>query len=90
MKKPILAAVFNAIAPGIGYLYVGVRKKFAVLLVIGVIISGLTLLDSQSPDYFANEEVAYISPWEWASIAILAIAFGYDAYTEAKALKPRK
>lgn len=84
MKKPILATLLNIALPGTGYLYLGVRRTFGLLLLLSFLASCGILLDTQSPSSFLNDAVPYVSPWEMISLALLMIALGHDAYSEAK------
>src|SRR3989338_4553671 len=77
-KRPWLAALLNIIIWGLGYLYVGKRKNFGILLLLGqlliiiltagVVESNWTLFDSLS----------------LPGVILVYIAFAYDAYKTAK------
>ncbi|HEX7483723.1 MAG TPA: hypothetical protein VF281_01080 [Candidatus Saccharimonadales bacterium] len=87
--RPVLAAVLNFLIPGVGYLYLGVRKKFAWLLVGASIVSAVAIvmnvLNPQTMmSQYANTMTQY-SILDSLAIFIVAVAFAYDAYTEAKA-----
>ena len=43
-KSPWLAAILNFIFPGVGYIYVGKRKIFSYLLIIGLVLSIIDLI----------------------------------------------
>ena len=70
MKKPIIAALLNII-PGVGYLYLGVRKPFAFIVLLSSLSS--LLVDFQHVDL-----------WIFVSSAILQIGFMVDAFLLAK------
>ena len=84
MKNKWLAAALN-ILPGVGYLYLGVRTPFAVILLLllpAIVIAGVfdpALSSSSSSD----------SSLSWGTLLILAIpaiAFIVDAFNEARAI----
>lgn len=83
-KKPILAAILNVLVPGVGYLYVGVRKNFAWMLVAASIVSFVTLFDPNSFMYIGGETPAKMSALDTIVMVIVAAAFAYDAYMAAK------
>ena len=72
-KSPILAAVLNFLFPGVGYLYVGRRVTFAVLLFIGYLFGIFA---------FFIEEFRF-GGLELVSSTVVAIAFAIDAWSEA-------
>ncbi|MDB5187159.1 MAG: hypothetical protein JWM07_631 [Candidatus Saccharibacteria bacterium] len=84
-KNPVLAAVLNVLIPGIGYLYVGVRTKFAIMLIAASIVGIAATFDPQSFMYFGGETPPKMSLIDSLSLLIVTVAFAYDAYMEAKA-----
>lgn len=84
VKNPIIAAILNAIIPGVGYLYAGVRKRFAWLLLIAIILTVFVSFDPQSSTYTETND-APMTLLEYASGLLFLVAFGYDAYVEVKA-----
>lgn len=84
-KKPVLAAILNILIPGVGYLYAGVRKKFAWMLVAASVLSLAAIFDPQSLWYFGHEKSPQMSIFENISLLIVTVAFAYDAYMETKA-----
>lgn len=75
-KKPWLAAILNIIILGLGYIYIGVKRNFAILLIIGVILSFFVKFDLMN---LPTKDIVL-----FLSIGIIfSIAFGYDAYQEA-------
>jgi hypothetical protein len=86
-KSPILAALLNFIIWGLGYLYVGKRKLFGLLLVMAFFLTTFI-------GYYevltgvVNPSRIFISPfYYWVSQVGLYLtdsAFAYDAYQLAK------
>ena len=72
-KSRGLAALLNLLLPGVGYLYVGRRVGFAVLLFIGVLLG---TAEAYSDD-------GTISGLEAVGGIIIAIAFAIDGWGEA-------
>jgi len=74
-KKPWLAALLNFIIWGLGYLYVGERKNFGILLVIGeILLIGLT----------ATQPLGLSELLALPGSIIISLAFAYDGYKTAK------
>lgn len=86
--SPVLAAVLNFLIPGVGYLYVGVRKKFGWFLIAASVVSAvaivLNVLNPQSAAAYMSVTTQY-SLLDSLAVLIVAVAFAYDAYTEAQA-----
>ena len=78
-KNPWIAAILNFLLFGLGYLYVGVRTNFALLLVISYVIA---LLDS----FIFSVPISY-SSFFWLSYVLISLGFAIDAYNEAKKTK---
>ena len=77
-KNPWLAAVLNFIIPGVGYLYVGRRTEFAVILLAGWIISlGVSGSAFAGASTFDAGLIAL-------SELLMMMAFAYDGYMSAK------
>ena len=74
-RKAWLASILNFLIWGLGYLYIGKRRTFGVLLVIGEIL--LLVLVPVS----AWTEADSLSLPGWI---LMSIAFAYDAYKSAK------
>ena len=72
-KSRGLAALLNLLLPGVGYLYVGRRVGFAVLLFIGVLLG---TAEAYSDD-------GTISGLEAVGGIIIGIAFAVDGWGEA-------
>lgn len=77
-KKPWLAALLNVLVSGSGYLYLGKRKLFGVL-VLGTWASSLIWL-------FTTPGAKEIFNDFWNTLAgvLFSVALGIDAYHEAK------
>jgi hypothetical protein len=77
-KKPWLAAVLNIILSGTGYLYVGKRKVFGTLLLVGELLGLIWVFT----DPIALQLVTNV----WVNLAGLLwiIAIAIDAYNDAK------
>ena len=83
MKSPALAAILNII-PGLGYLYLGTRRVFALILLVSAIFVGL--------DYFSdpNAEAYYdipVTAWYYLYMVTAAAAFIVDAFLEGRKLR---
>lgn len=94
MKKiwtnPAVAGVSNALVPGLGYLLIDERKVFGWLLLAGSIFC--LILSFIEPAFleqaFLVSRTAYGMTLELAWYACFVAAYGYDAYTLAKAKQP--
>ncbi len=71
-KNPWLAAVFNLLLPGVGYVYAGKRMIFG---------AGLALLSIVIGIYWLFFEIPFIM---WADSLIVTILLAYDGYETAK------
>ena len=85
-KTPWAAALFNFLVPGAGYVYVGRRLKFGVLLIAG---TALTIF-GPAPEYAneAPEDIALLvgDPGVLVmaiSALLIAAGFAYDGYNDA-------
>jgi len=83
MKSPALAAILNII-PGLGYLYLGIRRVFALILLVSIVFIGL--------DYFfdPNAEAYYDIPvtvWYYLYVVTATVAFIVDAFLEGRKLR---
>ena len=72
-KSRGLAALLNLLLPGVGYLYVGRRVGFAVLLFIGYLIG--------AAEAFSDDGT--ISGLEAVASIIIGFAFAVDGWSEA-------
>ena len=81
-KRPWLSALLNFILPGVGYIYNGKRKFLGYALLIIVFI---TLLG----DFYYQPELPFIW-YELFGHIVLATAFAYDAYSDAKKINKKK
>jgi membrane-bound ClpP family serine protease len=86
MKNPTIATILNII-PGLGYLYVGGKKKiFGVLLLVGMVSSIISSFDPSLSVYSEEAMSAEFTLWSMlglASLVLLVAAFMYDGYTTA-------
>jgi len=78
VKKPWLAAVLNIILSGLGYIYVGKRKLFGALLLVGELLTFVWIFTDPAALSLATNVWANLAGILW--IAALAI----DAYRDAK------
>lgn len=76
-KNPWIAAVANALLPGLGYLYLGSKRKFfAIGLTVGMLVGYL------SPTLWRIEiDIPIV-----ISSIILLVVFAVDAWKDAKKL----
>lgn len=93
MKYPWLAAAMNFILPGSGYLYLGVRIRFGTLLLAATFMALFVpqteqLSQTFQPPMSIMEHITAQPTIIVFTIAasLAAIAFAYDAYSEAKLL----
>lgn len=88
-KKPGIAAVLNLV-PGLGYLYLGTRRIFAILLLASIVLMvAIPYLDPRMGEYTPSE------PSLWDGLAFLSLvaflaAFVVDAYLEAKRVNAQR
>lgn len=80
-KKPWLAALLNLI-PGLGYLYLGVRKGFSYLLLASMALFLVDYIAFEAVREWLDSEPMTIVTFMMYTLA--TIAFIYDAYAEAK------
>ena len=82
MKNPTVATLLNVI-PGLGYLYLGRKKPFAILLLAATTLNLFAVIF-----YPITAEYQGMSPtvWDWAvmiTFVLFEAAFMYDAHHEA-------
>jgi hypothetical protein len=70
-KSPVLAAILNFFVWGLGYLYLGKRTNFGIILVIGEIIAAAAVF---------TEAFGGINS---LGLFVIGIAFAVDAHNEA-------
>ena len=85
-KSPFVAAWLNII-PGLGYLYLGRRRVFAILLLVSMVLGIITAFDPAYEAYVEN-----VGPTLWdllslISLVAIEVAFIYDAYHEATSMR---
>lgn len=76
-KNPYLAAILNFVLYGLGYVYIGKKIPFGILL----IIVDLVFVYSVSV-----HNVVFSIPFNLAWV-LLGISFAYDGYKDAKQIK---
>lgn len=84
VKNPVAVAILNFILPGAGYLYGGVKKTFAWLLLAAFLVYIIIFIDPQSIYYLGRSDAPTMSLWEIISALLLSSAFAYDGYQETK------
>jgi len=80
MKNPWLAAILNALIPGLGYLYIRKRILFGTLLIGWTFVATVWV-------YLIPAEIFNQIFWNVLGVSgmiLLAAAFAIDAYKEAK------
>jgi len=81
IKKPLVAAILNFVIPGLGYLYVGKRKNFGVLLIIATILSIILT---------ATIEWSLQDTLSLPGTIVAMFAFAYDGYKTAEEVNQGK
>ena len=87
--NPYLIGFINALIPGLGYVIVRKKVIFGWMLLAGTItyfIAGAaeSIYAPDSPMTFLISTTVVAKVFEGTAILCYAIAFGYDAYREAK------
>lgn len=81
MKNPIVAAIANAVLPGLGYILIQRRTVFGWWLLAGSLVGWVWTIKFPIPEeFFMGESML----WCAAAYLLTMVAFAYDAYTEAK------
>ncbi|TFH38257.1 MAG: hypothetical protein E4G94_12575 [ANME-2 cluster archaeon] len=77
-KKPWLAAVLNIILSGLGYLYVGKRKVFGTLILVGELLAYVWI--------FTDPAALQLMSNMWVILGSLLwiVGLAIDAYNDAK------
>ncbi|MBU1726354.1 MAG: hypothetical protein KJ880_01830 [Candidatus Omnitrophica bacterium] len=78
-KIPWLAAVLNILVNGLGYIYIGKRKAFGLLLMLAQISTCVWVLKSQPASVYLFRDF-----WISLSGILYSAAFAFDAYKLAK------
>ncbi len=84
-RNPLLAALLNVLLCGLGYVYLGKRMAFGILLIFAN-ITAVTFFVSNFREINFN---ILINPLAFISLFLFLFAVGYDAYTEG-ALEKKK
>jgi len=71
-KSPAIAAILNFFIWGLGYLYLGKKINFAIILVIGNIVSLYALTFPRTPAL--GYDLTYA-----LGVLVVSVAFAYDA-----------
>lgn len=82
MKNPTITTLLNII-PGVGYFYVGRKRVFALLVIIGTVLTSVASYLNPLMEQYYNS-MTY-GAWDWvALLGTLSIvaAFMYDGYRE--------
>lgn len=87
-KSPWLAALLNLFVPGTGYVYVGTRFRFGVLLIAAVTITLLAPPAEDATTMSRSDIEALIQDPNFMTIMaaglLIAAAFAYDAWNDAQ------
>ena len=79
-KKPWLAVILNVLLTGLGYIYVGKRKLFGIMLLVGELAAFAWALSEQELSNALSAD-----PWLTATAILWTVAFAIDVYHDAKA-----
>lgn len=82
-KKPWLAAILNFFFLGAGYLYNGKRKIFGSILLAASLVMFIDLAANKNATPNAVGSLGLFGA------LLTAIAFSYDAYTEARSINKK-
>ena len=77
-KNPWIAAILNIIIAGLGYIYVGRRKNFGYLLIIGQVLILANIMVNPTAQNTAIEPLVIIGGILWE------LAFAYDGFRMAQ------
>ncbi|HSH31116.1 MAG TPA: hypothetical protein VK963_00425 [Candidatus Saccharimonadales bacterium] len=83
MKDPFFAGFLNLL-PGLGYLYLGVRKVFASLILAGTLLFWVDAFTDPNADALAEIPMTV---WSVFGIILTTVAFVADGYLEGKRLQ---
>ena len=83
-KSPALSALLNFLLWGLGYLYLGKKTTFGVILVIGGVIDYVGLAFPST-----EENLGYLMIILFSTF-VIGLAFAYDAYQTAKEMQTDK
>lgn len=94
MKNPTIATLLNVI-PGLGYIYLGTKRTFGVLVLAGVVLSFAYSLEPRWVEYWNEYYTAHPQGTAWdilgvCSVMIFVVAFMFDAYKEAMRINAGK
>ncbi len=83
MDKPIIATILNII-PGLGYLYAGVRKPFAWILLASFITNTLAVMLARGEEAACTTHLTPSSIISMVSLLLIQLAIMVDVYLEVK------
>lgn len=93
-KSPLLAGIMNFILPGAGYIYVGTRIRFAVLILAATVLLAFAPTSEDTEEVSSLNELFEMTLQEfqdpertvlYIAALFMAFAFAYDAVQEAYA-----
>ncbi|MEX0668500.1 MAG: hypothetical protein WD061_02060 [Candidatus Saccharimonadales bacterium] len=88
-KTPWIAAILNLVIPGAGYIYVGNRLRFGVLLVAASLIVLFAPANEEAAESAETTLEAMLQDPAFISMLVAALlvaaAFAYDGWRDAKA-----
>ncbi|HVW82732.1 MAG TPA: hypothetical protein VHC68_02190 [Candidatus Paceibacterota bacterium] len=84
MRKPIVVAIANYILPGLGYVLLGRRVGFGLLMMLGCAVQVAQLYFGPLPYIVTYGSSPLVIILGFSAIFIIEIAFAYDAYRLAK------
>lgn len=87
MKKDKWIATFLNILPGAGYIYLGTRKPFALLLLS--ILPFMVIASMTWPEWSSSSEATTMTLPDFGLTALILGAFMTDAYYEAEAVNKK-
>ncbi len=83
-KSPYMAFLLNLLFFGVGYIYLGKRIAFGIILIVAAVIMTIEYFYGavDIAGHFANFQT--IVDTHTASLTVIAIALAYDGYALAK------
>ena len=84
MRRPIVVAIANYTFPGLGYILLGKRMLFGVLMMTCVAVQAIQMYIDPYPYVIAYATTTFSLFLALFSIFMFQIAFAYDAYRLAK------
>ena len=81
-KNPTIAAILNFFLSGAGYLYLGKKRAFGSLVLLGSIAAWIHYYLAPPPQNWYDFSILDVGYF------IFGVGFAYDAYTLARAERP--